>query len=185
MYLIDTIYSFLCLISIFSALIIVSSLNAIHRVVWLIILFTIGAFMFIILDHYYLGLTYIIVYVGAIAILFLFVIMMVQIKKTEELSSYGAEVGLKTKQKKQILLISLLSAFWVYVFKKELALPRIISNPDISHYFFPDWSFDFYTFSDIQSIAQLIYMGYPTAIILISLILWTVMIGIIKITMKD
>lgn len=33
----------------------------------------------IILDFYFLGLTYIIVYVGAIMILFLFVIMMVQI----------------------------------------------------------------------------------------------------------
>ena len=34
--------------------------------------------MFIILDFYFLGLTYIIVYVGAIAILFLFVIMMTE-----------------------------------------------------------------------------------------------------------
>jgi NADH:ubiquinone oxidoreductase subunit 6 (subunit J) len=33
----------------------------------------------ILLDFYFLGLTYIIVYVGAIMILFLFVIMMVQI----------------------------------------------------------------------------------------------------------
>jgi len=35
--------------------------------------------MMILLDHPFLGLTYIIVYVGAIMILFLFVIMMVQI----------------------------------------------------------------------------------------------------------
>jgi len=33
----------------------------------------------VLLDFYFLGLTYIIVYVGAIMILFLFVIMMVQI----------------------------------------------------------------------------------------------------------
>jgi len=168
MYLTETIYFFLCYLSIFSALIIVSSLNAIHRVVWLIIIFTLGAFMFILLDHYYLGLTYIIVYVGAIAILFLFVIMMVQIKKTDEID----ESNLRS------LYISLTISFLLLVIDFK-------TNSHISHYFFPDWSFDFNAFSDIQSIAQLIYMGYPTAIILISLILWTVMIGIIKITMKD
>lgn len=37
-----------------------------------------AAFQFLILDYYFLGLTYIIVYVGAIAILFLFVIMLIK-----------------------------------------------------------------------------------------------------------
>jgi NADH:ubiquinone oxidoreductase subunit 6 (subunit J) len=43
-----------------------------------------GAFQFLILDYYFLGLTYIIVYVGAIAILFLFVIMLIQTDKFEK-----------------------------------------------------------------------------------------------------
>lgn len=41
----------------------------------------------LILDFYFLGLTYIIVYVGAIMILFLFVIMMVQITEVSDTSS--------------------------------------------------------------------------------------------------
>ena len=47
-----------------SALIVVSALNAIHRVALLIVVFMCGAFIFQILDYYFLGLTYIIVYVG-------------------------------------------------------------------------------------------------------------------------
>ena len=62
-----------------SAFFVVSALNAIHRVALLIVVLLCGAFIFLILDYYFLGLTYIIVYVGAIAILFLFVIMMIQI----------------------------------------------------------------------------------------------------------
>ena len=42
------------------------------------------AFQFLILDYYFLGLTYIIVYVGAIAILFLFVIMLIQTDKFDK-----------------------------------------------------------------------------------------------------
>jgi NADH:ubiquinone oxidoreductase subunit 6 (subunit J) len=40
-----------------------------------------ASFIFMFFDYYFLGLTYIIVYVGAIAILFLFVIMMVSMNE--------------------------------------------------------------------------------------------------------
>ena len=62
-----------------SAQIVVSARNPIHRIASQVVLFQIGAFIFMIQDYYFQGQTYIIVYVGAIAILFLFVIMMVQI----------------------------------------------------------------------------------------------------------
>jgi NADH:ubiquinone oxidoreductase subunit 6 (subunit J) len=52
----------------------------------------------ILLDFYFLGLTYIIVYVGAIMILFLFVIMMVQIHLIPSNELLAPRVGMTTTQ---------------------------------------------------------------------------------------
>lgn len=49
--------------------------SLLSRIVILIGLYLCGSIYFIYLDLYFLGLTYIIVYVGAIAILFLFILM--------------------------------------------------------------------------------------------------------------
>lgn len=55
-----------------------SAKNPIHRIAAQISIFQTGSFIFIQLDNYFQGLTYIIVYVGAIAILFQFVIMLIE-----------------------------------------------------------------------------------------------------------
>lgn len=74
-------------ISLIASLIVVSALNPIHRIGYLILVFMIGAFIFMLLDFYFLGQVYIIVYVGAIAILFLFIIMMVECNTPTELKN--------------------------------------------------------------------------------------------------
>lgn len=51
----------------------------VKRLILLISIFFITSFLFIILNYYYIGLTYIIIYIGAITILFLFVIMMIDL----------------------------------------------------------------------------------------------------------
>ena len=53
--------------------------NPIQRVTYLCQMFILGAGIFILQDFYFLGLTYIIVYVGAIAIQFIFTIMLLNI----------------------------------------------------------------------------------------------------------
>lgn|SRR3982751_2180897 len=70
-------YYLLGLVGLLSALVIVTPFNPVHRIAVLVLLFVVGSLFYIILDFYFLGLTYIIVYCGAIAILFVFVIMMV------------------------------------------------------------------------------------------------------------
>jgi NADH:ubiquinone oxidoreductase subunit 6 (subunit J) len=69
-----SIYFFICVIGLISALLILTSLNPISRLLLLILVYIKSAFLYILLDYYFLGLTYIIVYVGAISILFLFII---------------------------------------------------------------------------------------------------------------
>jgi NADH-ubiquinone oxidoreductase chain 6 len=51
-------------------------LSPFAKIAILILMYILGGIILTYLDFYYLGLTYIIVYVGAIAIIFIFVIMM-------------------------------------------------------------------------------------------------------------
>ena len=75
--------------NIFSAILIVSSFmvifskNAVYSVLFLVFTFLNAAIIFLISDAEFLAMTLIIVYVGAVAVLFLFVVMMLNINVTE------------------------------------------------------------------------------------------------------
>lgn len=68
---------------IFSAVMVVISVNAIYSVFFLILLFINIAVLTIVIGAEFLGITFIIVYVGAIAVLFLFVVMMLNVNQSE------------------------------------------------------------------------------------------------------
>jgi len=70
-------------IAVMSGLMVITEKNTIHSVFYLVMSFVNSAIMMIIWGVDYLGLLLIIVYVGAIAMLFLFVIMMINVKREE------------------------------------------------------------------------------------------------------
>lgn len=70
---------FLGTIGLISGFIVMNAKNPIIRIIFQIIIYQIGAFIFMSLNFSFQGQAYIIVYVGAIAILFQFIIMMVKI----------------------------------------------------------------------------------------------------------
>lgn len=74
---------FLMLGALLSGILVITSKNPVVSVIFLITLFLSSACFLIILGLSFIGLSYIIVYVGAITVLFLFVIMMINIKLTE------------------------------------------------------------------------------------------------------
>ena len=174
-----SIYSLLSVIILFSGLIIISAIDPIHRIVWLILAFISSAFLFILLDFYFLGLTYIIVYVGAIAILFLFVIMMIPINI---ISQIGAQDGnsrvfpTNFKFSSNLLLVLLFSMFFLLMFSYSATLDSVIVN-----YFQSSWSLEYKTMTDIESLAIMIYVTYPLGLLFIGVTLWVVMIGVIRI----
>lgn len=49
-------------------------------------------------------------------------------------------------------------------------------------FFFPNWAIEFKTMTDIETLAIGIAVAYPTALFLIGIALWAVLIGIISIT---
>lgn len=89
------------IILIISSQIVVSARNPIHRIAAQVIVYIIASFIFMIQDYYFQGQTYIIVYVGAIAIQFLFVIMIVQIPQisSKTLITYQPKEIITTSQK--------------------------------------------------------------------------------------
>lgn len=76
-------YSLLSVIALTIGVLVVSSSNTVYALIYLIGLFITIAGLLISIGITYIGLLYIVVYVGAIAILFLFVVMMINVRDTE------------------------------------------------------------------------------------------------------
>jgi NADH-quinone oxidoreductase subunit J len=75
-------YLFSCL-AIGSALMVISSRNPVHSVLFLILCFFNAAGLFILLGAEFLAMILVVVYVGAVAVLFLFVVMMLDVDFVE------------------------------------------------------------------------------------------------------
>lgn len=82
----------LVLFSTLSGIMVISSYNPVHSVLWLVFTFLGAAGLFLLYDFGFLALILVIVYVGAIATLFLFVVMMLDLSSSplggEELAHY-------------------------------------------------------------------------------------------------
>lgn len=79
-----------------SGIMVISALNPVHSVFWLVVAFINSAALFILLGVDFIALMLIIIYVGAIAILFLFVIMMLNLAEgggESDMTNY-APIGL-------------------------------------------------------------------------------------------
>lgn len=68
---------------ILSALAVIISRNPVHSVLWLIFAFCNGAGLMVLMGAEFIAMMLIIIYVGAVAVLFLFVVMMLDIKLSE------------------------------------------------------------------------------------------------------
>ena len=75
---------FLSILALFSALMVISSKNPVHSVLWLIVTFFSISGHYILLNAQFLAIVNIIVYAGAIMVLFLFVIMLMNPVKEAE-----------------------------------------------------------------------------------------------------
>lgn len=75
---------FLSIVAIFSALMVISSKNPVHSVLWLILTFFSISGHYIVLNAQFLAIVNIIVYAGAIMVLFLFVIMLMNLNNETE-----------------------------------------------------------------------------------------------------
>src|ERR1700694_226907 len=84
---ITTIVNLLTFGILFSSIISITSNNPIISIIFLITAFVNAAGYLILLGINFIGISYIVIYVGAIAVLFLFIILMINIKLTDILDT--------------------------------------------------------------------------------------------------
>jgi NADH-quinone oxidoreductase subunit J len=76
----------------FSAIMVIRVENPVHAVLYLVLVFCLNSFILLLIGAEFLSLLLLIVYVGAIAILFLFVVMMLPIKNTKASTTFLQDI---------------------------------------------------------------------------------------------
>jgi len=111
-------------ISIFSSVLVVLSKNTVKSVLFLILSFVATACLWLLLEAEFLAITLILVYVGAVIVLFLFVIMMID--QEFEIKSIGiskySPIIIFTSLSMLIILFSLMNP---YTFGADIIIPEI------------------------------------------------------------
>ena len=153
-----------------SAAAVVSSRNPVHSVLFLILAFFNAAGLFLLAGAEFLAMILVIVYVGAVAVLFLFVVMMLDVNFSEmregvqRYAPIGATVG-------AVLFIELLLVLGGWSFAPEAGTLRMTTTPG--------------TLSNTQALGRLIYTDYVFLFQAAGLILMVAMIGAIVLTHRD
>ena len=80
----EILFWFLSVLALFSAIMVLVSKNPIHSVLWLIVVFFAISGHYLLLNAQFLAIVNIIVYAGAIMVLFLFVVMLMNLNKETE-----------------------------------------------------------------------------------------------------
>jgi len=159
------------LVTVISGLFVVVSRNPVHSVLWLILSFFSTAGLFVLLGAEFVALLLVIVYVGAVAVLFLFVVMMLDVDFAElrgGVARYlplGLLIGV-------ILLVELGMVLGHWTFAPDYLAARAAVTPAIG---------------DVQNtvaLGDLIYSQYIYLFQASGLILLVAMIGAIVLTMR-
>mgnify|MGYP002009225180 FL=1 len=151
-------------VAVSSAIMVVSSRNPVHSVLFLILAFFNAAALFLLMGAEFIAMMLVIVYVGAVAVLFLFVVMMLDINFAEMRAGFqkylplGLVVG-------GILVFELVAAIYGDAFKGA-SLPAM---PEISN---------------TRALGNVLYTKYMYLFQVAGLILLVAMIGAISLTMR-
>ena len=171
-----TLTYFMCALLLVSASMVIISKNPLHSVLFLVTSFTSASLLLFLFENEFLALFFLIIYLGAIAILFLFVVMMLDIKYRELQTSrlyfpVGILLGLT-------LLIEVHGAF-SKVFSKDTNLSASNHNSYLNWYDSLDALPDLYVFG------QIFYTHYVLQILMAGLILYIAVIGVAFLTVKS
>jgi NADH-quinone oxidoreductase subunit J len=152
-----------------SAVMVIASRNPVHSVLFLILAFFNAAALFLLLGAEFLALILVIVYVGAVAVLFLFVVMMLDINFVELRHGFlqylpiGALVGI-------MLLVELVLVFGAWVVSPNVAASISAPLPPVAG------------MTNTQALGALLYTRYIFAFQAAGLVLLVAMIGAIVLT---
>ncbi len=150
----------------------VMSKNPVHSVLWLILTFLSAAGLFVLLGAEFVAMLLVIVYVGAVAVLFLFVVMMLDVDFAElkaEMAKYVPLAGLIGV----VLLMQLTLAFGVWETAEGVAMSATpIGTPEGAGA------------HNTQALGLILYDQYFLLFQISGLILLVAMVGAIVLTLR-
>jgi NADH-quinone oxidoreductase subunit J len=156
-------------ITILSGLLVILAKNPVHSVLWLILAFFSAAGLFVLMGAEFLAMLLVIVYVGAVAVLFLFVVMMLDINFVElrqgimQNAPIGVVVGL-------VLLAELGTLGAAWHFGDDVAKNAAAPTPVVEQV------------ENTAALGNIIYTDYIFIFQMSGLILLVAMIGAIVLT---
>ena len=157
-----------------SGVMVIQSRNPVHSVLFLILVFFNAAGLLILLGLDFFAMIFLVVYVGAIAVLFLFVVMMLNIKLAE----------INEKRLRYLPVggfLGLLFLFEIFLIVDNQLIPLL--GGEYQGISGTDWALFVHTISNIEGLGLLIYTFYFYFFLIASLILLIAMIGAIVLTM--
>jgi len=164
-------FYFFSTIAVFAALMVIVSRNTVYSVFFLILVFISIAILFIMIGAEFLGMIILIVYVGAVAVLFLFVVMMLNI--TEQLTERSSRKGLVNN-------ISIGSIVGVIIF---LELLVVVGGWKYKGTFVPLSTINLnLDISNTHALGNILYTDYIHLFQISGMILLVAMIGAITLT---
>ena len=193
----DKVLDIISLISVLSGIFVIISKNPIVSVLFLIGLFLSIACYLLVLGINFIGLSYLLVYVGAVSILFLFILMLINVRVSELLSDTSNNIPLALVitvsynfAVSQILPLNLLSfnsnnvnTSYFYLLGRFFSF--FSNNDEIMFVTTKLWDGNLAETTHIASIGNIMYSSYSIWLIVTSIILLLAMVGAIVITIKQ
>ena len=170
----------LSIIAILSSILVIISKNPIISVLFLIALFFSIACYLMMLGLNFIGFSYLLVYVGAVSILFLFILMLINVRISELFNSSNKSIPLAI-----FVIISFINTVYPILPYKGLSFnTSLLNNNKIYFVTSPLWDGNLSENSHITSIGNIMYTNFSIWLILTSIILLLAMVGAILITIK-
>lgn len=160
-------------VTVAAGVMVVSARNPVHSVLFLILAFFNAAGLFVLMGAEFLAMILVVVYVGAVAVLFLFVVMMLDINYAEMRQGFlqylpvGGLIGL-------ILLIELALVGFSFVASPEVPTP--IANVPIP---------PIEEVHNTKAIGQVVYTKFAYLFQMAGLVLLVAMVGAIVLTLRQ
>ncbi|MEM9707130.1 MAG: NADH-quinone oxidoreductase subunit J [Pseudomonadota bacterium] len=162
-----------------SAICVVSSKNPVHSVLFLISTFIMTAGLFVLMGAEYLAMLLVVVYVGAVAVLFLFVVMMLDVDFVELKQGFlkylpigGALAGL--------VVFELIMVVFVWAFPTDAELARAHPSPKAAETVAnPSGA------NNIEEFGLVLYTDYIHHFQVAGMVLLVAMIGAIVLTLRE
>lgn len=181
----------LAIVSVILGIFIIITKNPVISVLFLILLFSSIASYLILLGVKFIGISYLLVYVGAVSILFLFILMLINIRVSELISDTNNNIplALVTILTFVILFTTVMPEVSVNygIMGKQVYtfLHDIVNTDNLQYVTSKSWDGNLVDNTDIISIGNIMYTSYSIWLLITSIILLLAMVGAIVITIKQ